>query len=50
MGEVMDERDFPDHGAALAWAHNEEELDDEVQRVEYLGPEGDWRWAGVIHD
>lgn len=44
----MGERDFPDHAAALAWAQREEELDDEVQRVEYLGPEGDWRWAGPL--
>jgi len=48
MGDVMDERDFPDHPAALAWARDEEELDDEVQRVEFLGPEGDWRWAGAL--
>lgn len=48
MGDVMDERDFADHAAALAWAHDEEELDAEVQRVEYLGPEGDWRWAGAL--
>ena len=44
----MDEREFPDHAAALAWAHEEDELDDEVQRVEFLGPEGDWRWAGAL--
>jgi hypothetical protein len=48
MGDVMDEREFPDHAAALAWAHEEEELDDEVLRVEFLGPEGDWRWAGPL--
>jgi hypothetical protein len=48
MGDVMGERDFADHAAALAWAHDEEELDDEVQRVEFLGPEGDWRWAGAL--
>ena len=48
MGDVMDERDFPGHAAALAWARDEEELDAEVQRVEYLGPEGDWRWAGAL--
>ncbi|HEY3629798.1 MAG TPA: hypothetical protein VGL21_02820 [Jatrophihabitantaceae bacterium] len=48
MGDVMDEREFLDHAAALAWAHDEDELDDEVQRVEYLGPEGDWRWAGAV--
>jgi hypothetical protein len=48
MGEVMGERDFPDHAAALAWARDEEELDSGVQRVEYRGPEGDWRWAGAL--
>ena len=48
MGDVMDEREFPDHAAALAWAHEEDELDADVQRVEYLGPEGDWRWAGAV--
>jgi hypothetical protein len=48
MGDVMAEREFPDHAAALAWAHEEDELDDEVQRVEFRGPEGDWRWAGPL--
>ena len=48
MGDVLGERDFTDHASALAWAHDEDELDDEVQRVEYLGPEGDWRWAGAL--
>ncbi len=32
----------PCHGSVVL----DEENDDEVQRVEYLGPEGDWRWAG----
>ncbi len=48
MGQVVAEDEFADHAAALAWATDEEELDDEVQRVEYLGPEGDWRWAGPM--
>lgn len=48
MGDVIDERDFGDHTAALSWARDEDELDDEVQRVEFLGPEGDWRWAGAL--
>jgi hypothetical protein len=48
MGDVMGERDFVDHAAALDWAESEEELDDEVQRVEFLGPGGDWRWAGAL--
>ena len=48
MGDSLDEREFPDHAAALAWAAEEDELDEEVQRVEYLGPDGDWRWAGPL--
>lgn len=48
MGDVVGERSFPDHAAALAWVRDEDELDAEIQRVEYLGPEGDWRWAGAL--
>ncbi|WP_310526794.1 hypothetical protein [Nocardioides sp.] len=48
MGEALDERDFPEHAAALAWAATEDELAEEVQRVEYRGPDGDWRWAGPL--
>jgi len=48
MGDVVAERDFADHDAALAWARDGEDNDHEVQRVEYLGPEGDWRWAGAL--
>lgn len=48
MGDPVDEREFADHAAALAWAHDND-LDEEVQRVEFLGPEGDWRWAGALH-
>jgi len=47
MGEVVDERDFPGHADALAWAEGDEPEED-VQRVEYRGPEGDWRWAGPL--
>jgi hypothetical protein len=47
MGEVVDERDLPAHADALAWAEGDEPEED-VQRVEYLGPEGDWRWAGPL--
>ena len=25
-----------------------DDLAEEIQRVEYLGPEGDWRWAGPL--
>lgn len=48
MGDVVAEADFDDRPAALAWASEGEEHDEEVQRVEYLGPEGDWRWAGPL--
>ncbi len=47
MGDVVADREFADRQAALAWAQDDEEHDDEVQRVEYLGPGGDWRWAGA---
>jgi hypothetical protein len=47
MGDVVAEGEFAEHALALAWA--EEDADDQdVQRVEYLGPEGDWRWAGPL--
>jgi hypothetical protein len=49
MGDVVAEGEFPDHTAALAWAKDKTENDD-VQRVEFLGPEGDWRWAGPLLD
>jgi hypothetical protein len=49
MGDVVEERDFVDHPAALSWARDME-MDDEVQRVEFLGPGGDWRWAGPLLD
>jgi hypothetical protein len=46
MGDVVAEEEFPDHAAALAAAA---EFDDEdVFRVEFLGPQGDWRWAGAL--
>lgn len=48
MGDVVSDGEFPDHDAALAWAREDEEHDDEVCRVEYLGPGGDWRWAGAF--
>ena len=47
MGDVVAEEQFADHAAAIAWAQGDE-CEDEVQRVEYLGPEGDWRWAGAL--
>ena len=48
MGDIVDERDFADHAVALIWARDDVEKDDEVQRVEFLGPGGDWRWAGPL--
>ena len=48
MGEVVDERQFAERAAALAWAAEGVAEDDEIQRVEFLGPEGDWRWAGPL--
>jgi hypothetical protein len=50
MGDVVAEDEFDEHAQALAWAMADDGPDDEVQRVEYLGPEGDWRWAGALHD
>jgi hypothetical protein len=47
MGQVVAEGEFEDHVSAIDWAAEEEELE-EIQRVEYLGPEGDWRWAGPL--
>jgi len=62
MGDVVAEEEFDRHADALAWANSggtagdgdgaegdegDERLED-VQRVEFLGPEGDWRWAGAL--
>lgn len=46
MGDVVAEEEFPDHAAALAAAAEFE--DEEVFRVEFLGPQRDWRWAGAL--
>lgn len=48
MGDVVADGEFPGHSQALAWATDDEAHDEDVQRVEYLGPEGDWRWAGAL--
>lgn len=49
MGQVVAQEDFEAHTTAIAWAaEGDDELEEEVQRVEYLGPEGDWRWAGPL--
>jgi len=50
MGDVVADGVFADHASALIWARNEAEHDEDVQRVEYLGPDGDWRWAGPLLD
>ena len=47
MGDLVAEADFDRREDALAWAESDEPEDD-VQRVEFLGPEGDWRWAGAL--
>lgn len=48
MGDVVAEADFAEHDEALTWAMDDEQ-DEPVQRVEFLGPQGDWRWAGALH-
>ena len=48
MGDVVADGEFADHHAALVWATQDGPNDEDVQRVEYLGPEGDWRWAGPL--
>jgi hypothetical protein len=48
MGDVVAEGEFATHPEALAWAADDEDRDEDVQRVEYRGPEGDWRWAGPL--
>ena len=49
MGQVVAQEDFEAHATAIARAaEGGDELEEEVQRVEYLGPESDWRWAGPL--
>ena len=48
MGELVDDVEFDSHAEALEWAVHEDGPEAEVQRVEYLGPQGDWRWAGAL--
>jgi hypothetical protein len=48
MGDVVAEGDFAAHPDALAWAADDGDRDEDVQRVEYQGAEGDWRWAGPL--
>ncbi|UUZ59883.1 hypothetical protein [Nocardioides sp. B-3] len=49
MGDVVAEDEFADHAAAISRAIDDPEHGEDVQRVEYLGPESDWRWAGPLH-
>jgi len=48
MGDVVADGEFADHDSALAWARDDPEQDAELQRVEYCGQDGDWRWAGPM--
>jgi hypothetical protein len=48
MGDIAAEAEFPDHAAAIAAVDDVAGEDVEIQRVEYLGPEGEWRWAGAL--
>ena len=48
MGDVVLEDEFFDHAAALTWVRDESDTDEPIQRVEYRGPAGDWRWAGAL--
>jgi hypothetical protein len=48
MGDVVAEGEFASHAAARAWAEDAER-DEDVERVEHLGPDGDWRWAGALY-
>ena len=45
MGDVVAEDDHPDHATAIAAV---EALYEDVFRVEFRGPQGDWRWAGPL--
>ncbi|WP_411285799.1 hypothetical protein [Lapillicoccus sp.] len=50
MGDVVADGEFVDHAAALVWARDDDAHDEDIQRVEYRGPAGDWRWAGALLD
>ncbi len=47
MGEVVATAEFGDHESARGWATDDAQ-EESIERVEYLGPEGDWRWAGAL--
>lgn len=48
MGDVVAEDEFADHATAIAAAAELPDDVEDVHRVEFLGPEGDWRWAGPL--
>jgi hypothetical protein len=48
MGDEVADGEFPDHASAIGAVQDLPDDVGEVQRVEYLGPEGDWRWAGPL--
>ncbi len=47
-GRRRREAEFARDEDALSYAVDEDGPEGEVQRVEYLGAEGDWRWAGAL--
>jgi hypothetical protein len=49
MGDVVADGEYAHHAAAIAAVDNLADDVDDVQRVEFLGPDGDWRWAGPLH-
>ncbi len=50
MGDDVAQGEFDEHAQALAWATDQDAHEEEIFRVEYLGPAGDWRWAGPLLD
>ena len=48
MGDVVAQYEFEGHEAALSWAGDEDGPEEQIERVEFLGAEGDWRWAGAL--
>ena len=48
MGDVVAEGEFDDHATAIAAAYDLPDDVENVQQLEFLGPEGDWRWAGPL--
>jgi hypothetical protein len=48
MGDVVADGEYADHASAIAAVDDFADDVDEIQRVEFLGPQGDWRWAGAL--